>query len=420
MIDPSCGLDGPADVHIRKGRIAAVGKALPADGCEVLDASGLVCAPGLVDLHVHLRDPGQTQKEDLLSGCRAAAAGGVTSLLCMPNTSPPLDRPDIIEQLLSRAAGADAHVYPVGAVSLGLKGKTLTDFSALKAAGAAAFSDDGRPVLTADLCERALRAAAEAGLPLLAHCEELTLVRGGIMNEGEVSRSLGVPGISRAAEEAGIAREIALAAATGCPVHICHVSTEGGAAMIRAAKRDGVPVTGETAPHYLLLTDEALRSRDADFRMNPPLRTEKDRLALVEALSDGTLDAVATDHAPHTPGEKEDFLLAPNGVIGMETSLSVCLTALVHTGTVTLSELLFLMSTSPARIAGLPAGTLQPGATADILLFDPNETWTVDETRLHGKSRNTPFKGMRLRGRVKATLLAGRTVYDERTENHGI
>lgn len=412
VIDPSCNRDEVADIAVQNGVIAAIEPMLMMDDARVINAEGLVCAPGLVDLHVHLRDPGQTHKEDVYTGCRAAAAGGVTSVFAMPNTSPALDSPDIIAKLLEKAASADARVYPVAAVTKGLKGEELTDFVALKAAGAAAFSDDGRPVLTADLTERALINASAVGALFMAHCEELTLVRGGLMNDGSVSRELGVPGVLRAAEEVGTAREIALAAATGCPVHICHVSTRGSVNMIRAAQKDGVKVTGETAPHYIALTDEALRSRDADYRMSPPLRTADDQAALIEALKDGTLCAIATDHAPHTPDEKADFAKAPNGSVGMETSLAACLTYLVHAGKLTLSELIALMSTTPARLAGIPAGTLQVGAPADIVLFDPDEEWTVDENALHGKSKNTPFKGMILKGRVKKTVCGGRLVYD--------
>lgn len=413
LIDPSCGRDEVGDLLIENGVIAAVGQNLSADA-PMVDGSGLICAPGLVDLHVHLRDPGQTHKEDVYTGCRAAAAGGVTSVFAMPNTSPSLDAPDTIATLLERAKTADAHVYPVAAVTTGLKGESLTDFEALKAAGAAAFSDDGRPILTADLTEKALKAAKAVGLPLMAHCEELTLVRGGLMNEGDVSRELGIPGVTRAAEEVGTAREIALAAATGCPVHICHVSTRGSVQMIRAAQKDGIAVTGETAPHYLVLTDEALRAKDADYRMSPPLRTHDDVAALLGGLRDGTLAAIATDHAPHSPEEKADFAKAPNGSVGMETSLAACWTYVVKAGVLTPLALFDKMATAPAKIAGIPAGTLSVGATADVLLFDPEERWTVDENALHGKSKNTPFKGMTLTGRVKMTFCGGRLVFDGR------
>ncbi len=412
VMDPSSGFDGVADVWIENGVIAAVGKDLTADGAAVIDGAGLVAAPGLVDLHVHLRDPGQTHKEDVFTGCRAAAAGGVTSVFAMPNTTPALDSPDVIEALLKKAVTADAHVYPVGAVTKGLKGEELTDISALKAAGAAAFSDDGRPIMTADQVEKALKAAAAEHALLMAHCEELSLVRGGLMNEGEVSREIGVRGVTRSAEEVGTAREIALAAATGCPVHICHVSTAYSVQLIRDAQKHGVKVTGETAPHYIALTDEALRAKDADYRMSPPLRTKADQQALIEGLKDGTLCAIATDHAPHTPEEKATFETAPNGSVGMETSLAACLTYLVHAGHLSMMELLRAMSATPAELTGIPAGTLAVGAPADVVLFDPEEEWTVDADKLHGRSKNCPFKGMTLKGRVKKTFCGGRLVYD--------
>ncbi|MBQ4617533.1 MAG: dihydroorotase [Clostridia bacterium] len=415
VIDPSVGFDAIADLLYDEDRgviLALEREIAPTEDTVVTDVSGLVAAPGLVDLHVHLRDPGQTHKEDVFSGCAAAAAGGVTSVFAMPNTTPALDSPEVIEALLEKAKTATARVYPVGAVTKGLKGEEMTDFASLKAAGAAAFSDDGRPVLTADFTQKALENAKAVGLTYMAHCEELTLVRGGLMNEGDVSREIGVPGVTRAAEEVGTAREIALAAQTGCPVHICHVSTRGAVNMIRAAQKDGVKVTGETAPHYIALTDEALRAKDADYRMSPPLRTADDQAALIEALQDGTLSSIATDHAPHSPEEKADFSKAPNGSIGMETSLAASLTYLVHSGKLTLPALIALMSTNPAKIAGIPAGTLQAGAAADVVLFDPDEEWTVDVERLHGRSKNCPFKGMTLKGRVKMTICGGRVVYD--------
>lgn len=418
VIDPANEVDGRRDVLIMDGVIRAVAADLTAAdaNARVIDAQGLVCAPGLIDMHVHLRDPGQTAKEDILSGCRAAAAGGVTSVACMPNTSPACDTPETVAYIVDKARGADARVYPVAAVSYGLDGRELTDFAALRRAGAVALSDDGRPVATAALMKQAMERAAACGLPVLAHCEELSLVQGGLLNEGAVSRALGAPGIHRAAEDVGTAREIALASATGCPVHICHVSTKGSVALIRDARRRGVPVTGETAPHYFYLEDSCLEKRDADYRMNPPLRTEEDRQAVIEGLMDGTLTVIATDHAPHTPTEKADFLRAPNGAVGLETSLAVGITALVKTGYRTLPQLIAAMSCTPARLLGLPGGTLSPGAPADLMLFDPQERFRVDPERLHGKSRNTPFKGMTLFGRVKLTLLGGRVVYDERMD----
>ena len=412
VMDPSVGFDGLADIRLENGVIAAVGTSVSFEDAVVINGDGLIAAPGLVDLHVHLRDPGQTHKEDVFTGCRAAAAGGVTSVFAMPNTAPALDSPEVIKALLDKAATADAHVYPVGAVTKGLKGETMTDIPALKAAGAAAFSDDGRPIMTADQVERALKAAHAENALLMAHCEELSLVRGGLMNEGDVSRELGIPGVTRSAEEVGTAREIALSAATGCPVHICHVSTAYSVQMIRDAQKNGIPVTGETAPHYVALTDESLRAKDADYRMSPPLRTAADQAALIDGLKDGTLCAIATDHAPHTPEEKAVFDKAPNGSIGMETSLAACLTYLVHAGHLSMMQLLCAMSTAPAKLTGIPAGTLNIGAAADIVLFDPEEEWTVDAEALHGKSKNCPFKGMTLKGRVKKTFCGGKLVYD--------
>ncbi len=413
VTDPSQKRENePLDVLIRDGVVADLGPSLSADAREIR-ADGLDLLPGLVDIHVHLRDPGQTHKEDILSGCRAAAAGGVTSVACMPNTSPVCDTPAVVGEILEKAKRADARVYPVAAITSSLKGEHMTDFAALKAAGAVAVSDDGRPVPTGSMMKRALEEAAAAGLPVLSHSEDLSIAAGGIMHEGAVSRALGVPGIHPAAEEAATAREIALAAATGCPVHICHVSTKGSVALIRDARRRGVRVTGETAPHYIALTDAQLLSRDADYRMNPPLRSEEDVAAVLQALEDGTLTVVATDHAPHAPAEKADFVSAPNGAVGLETSLSVCYTKLVETGRLTLSELIARMAWNPARLLHLAGGTLQKGAPADLVLFDPAARWTVDPEGLHGKSRNTPFKGMTLTGRVKLTMLGGRVVFDE-------
>ena len=411
LIDPSQGVDERLDIRLADGIIQEIGEGLEAHGEEILNAEGLIGAPGLVDMHVHLREPGQTHKEDILSGCEAAAAGGVTSLACMPNTNPVCDSPDTIWEILRRAASAKARVYPVAAATPALGGEGLTDFDALKKAGAVAFSDDGKPVPTAGLMRRAMEEAARTGLPILSHCEDPTLVNGGILNEGAVSAALGVSGIHRSAEDVATAREIALAAATGCPVHICHVSTRGSVEMLRDARRRGVPVTGETAPHYFALTEDCLRTRDADYRMNPPLRTEDDVRAVIEGLRDGVFSAIATDHAPHTPQEKADFLRAPNGVVGMETSLAAGITYLVEPGHLTLPRLLALMSTLPAELLHIPAGTLRVGTAADVVLFDPKERWTVKPERLHGKSRNAVFKGRTLTGRVRRTFLGGIPVY---------
>lgn len=412
LIDPSQEVEETCDLLLEDGKVARRGLHLSAEGAEVIDGIGLVAAPGLVDMHVHLRDPGLTYKEDLCSGCRAAAAGGVTSLLAMPNTKPAMDSPETVRDLLERAQTADAAVYTAACVTKDLQGEERTDWKALKEAGAIALSDDGRPVVNTRRLLEALEQAPGLGLVVTAHCEDLYLAAGGLMHEGEVSRKLGVPGIPAAAEDCGTAREIAAAASLGAPIHICHVSTKGSVELIRDAKARGVRVTAETCPHYLLLTDQALESQDADYRMNPPLRTEEDRLALIEGLQDGTLDAIATDHAPHSPEEKADFFKAPNGSIGMETSLAATLTALQ--GKMSLSEILEKMSVNPARILGIPGGTLREGTNADVVLFDPEKEWVVDPEKLHGKSKNTPFKGRKLKGKVVLTIFRGRVVYDAR------
>ena len=412
LIDPSQEVEETCDLLLEDGKVARRGLHLSAEGAEVIDGTGLVAAPGLVDMHVHLRDPGLTYKEDLYSGCRAAAAGGVTSLLAMPNTKPAMDSPETVRDLLERAKTADAAVYTAACVTKDLQGEEQTDWKALKEAGAIALSDDGRPVVNTRRLLEALEQAPGLGLVVTAHCEDLYLAAGGLMHEGEVSCKLGVPGIPAAAEDCGTAREIAAAASLGAPIHICHVSTKGSVELIRDAKARGVRVTAETCPHYLLLTDQALESQDADYRMNPPLRTEEDRLALIEGLQDGTLDAIATDHAPHSPEEKADFFKAPNGSIGMETSLAATLTALQ--GKMSLSEILEKMSVNPARILGIPGGTLREGANADVVLFDPEKEWVVDPEKLHGKSKNTPFKGRKLKGKVVLTIFRGRVVYDAR------
>lgn len=415
-VSPADGLNGVCDILIEDGKIAAVGNDLTAE--NVIDAAGLTAVPGLVDMHVHLRDPGQTAKEDILTGCRAAAAGGVTSLLAMPNTNPTTDSPETVRCILDKAKNADARVYVAASVTKGLKSEEPTDLDALRKAGAVGLSDDGRPVVNTAYLRNAMNRAPKLGMTVVAHCEDLFLADGGKINEGEISAQLGVKGIPAAAEDCGTAREIALAAADNVPIHICHVSTATSVELIRDAKRRGVQVTAETAPHYFSLTEKELLKRDADYRMNPPLRTEKDVQAITEGLLDGTLDAVATDHAPHTVEEKSDFVKAPNGSIGMETSFGAAYTYLVKTGLMTLSQLVEKMSLNPAKILGIPAGTLAVGANADIALIDTNEEWTVDVEKLHGKSKNTPFKGMTLTGKVKMTILGGKVVFESEVKNN--
>ncbi len=409
IIDPQNNIDKIGDVYIKNGVFS---EPFQDENTVTIDGTGLCAVPGLVDLHVHLRDPGQTQKEDIISGCKAAAAGGVTSLLAMPNTIPAVDTPETVQYILEKAKNADAHVYVVGAITHDLKSQKPTDIQALYNAGISALSDDGRPVENTAFMVNAMKKANELNIPVTAHCEDPYLA-GGKVNEGKMSEMLGVKGMPAAAEDAGTAREISLAAAYDLPIHICHVSTATSAAMIKDAKKRGVKVTAETAPHYITLTEDVLSNRDADYRMNPPLRTEKDRLAMIEGLLDGTIDAIATDHAPHTASEKSDFVNAPNGSIGMETSFSACYTVLVKSGLMTISQLIDKMSCTPAKILHINAGTLSVGKPADIMLFSPDEEWTVSPDMLHGKSKNTPFKNMTLTSKVKLTICSGKIVFNQ-------
>ncbi|MBQ9902349.1 MAG: dihydroorotase [Clostridia bacterium] len=398
------------DIMIRDGVVVQVGGTADISAADqVMEAEGLCAFPGLVDMHVHLRDPGQTHKEDIHSGCAAAAAGGVTSLVCMPNTSPAVDSPEIVRYIIEKAKETGIHVYPAAAITYGLSGEGCCDYEALRKAGAAAISDDGRPVENDGMLLCALQEGHRLGLPVLCHCEDLSQAAGGKVHEGRASGLLGVKGMSSSSEYGDIERTLALAESVNAPVHICHVSTKESIEVIRLAKARGVKVTCETAPHYFIYTYEKVLGRDADYRMNPPLREESDRLAVIEGLLDGTIDAIATDHAPHSPEEKSDFVKAPNGVIGMETSLAAALTYLRDK--FTLCDIVKLMSYNPARIMGIPGGAIKAGAPADITLIDLNENWTVDTANLHGRSKNAVFKGETLTGRVKATYCGGRKVF---------
>ena len=412
VVSPADGINEQLDILVSDGVIAKLGKDLSAD-CTTIDADGLYAVPGLVDMHVHLRDPGQTHKEDIITGCNAAAAGGVTSLLAMPNTNPTTDNAETVKYILDKAKNACANVYVAASITKELKSLEPTDLEEVKAAGAIALTDDGRPVENTKFLSHAMEKAARLNMRVVAHCEDLYLADSGKINEGEVSQKIGVKGIPASAEDCGTAREIALAAALDVPVHICHVSTKTSVALIRDAKSRGVKVTAETAPHYFSLTEKELLRGDADYRMNPPLRTKADAEEIITGLLDGTLDAIATDHAPHTPEEKADFIKAPNGSIGMETSLAVGITYLVKTGILSFEQLIEKMSVNPAKILGINAGTLSVGAPADIALVNLDEVWTVDVEKLHGKSKNTPFKGKTLCGKVKKTILGGKVVFED-------
>lgn len=406
--------DTITDVLIRDGKIAETGNISDFDGALVIDGTGLVLMPSLFDMHVHLRDPGFTYKEDVLTGCAAALAGGVTGVLAMPNTNPPCDDPAIIKEIISKAEGTGVDVYPVGCITGGMNGNGLCDYDALKKAGCICISDDGRPVENAGMMKKALELSKENGLLVASHCEDLSIIDGGIMNKGEMSEKLGVKGMDRSSEDYITAREIILAGSADARIHICHVSTEGSTAIIRFAKSRGIKVTCETAPHYFMLTDKLLEKRDADYRMNPPLRTPEDVRAIIDGIKDGTIDCIITDHAPHAAEEKADFEKAPNGVVGLETSLAATLTALYHTGEITLKKLVELMCVNPRKILGLDIPSIEKGKTADLVIADIDREWTVEPEKLHSKSHNTVFKGMKLKGKALVTISKGNIRYDAR------
>jgi dihydroorotase len=415
VIDPSRGGDGVADVYLKDGRVEAVGRNIAGeDGCRVIDAAGKVVAPGLIDLHVHLREPGQEDLETVATGAMAAAAGGFTAVCAMPNTDPVVDNQGTVGFIISQAQKAGkARVYPIGAISLGQKGEKLAEFGELVGAGAVAVSDDGKPVVSSHLMRTALEYARTFGIPVADHCEDPTLAHGGVMHEGLVSTRLGLKGIPAAAEEIHVARDCILAELTGGHIHLCHMSTRGSVELIRRAKDKGLDVTAEATPHHFSLTHESCEGYNTNAKMNPPLREAGDREAIRQALKDGTLDVIASDHAPHHYDAKErEFDDAPNGILGLETAFGLAVTELVDTGLLTLPELLFRMSTRPAQVFRLPGGTLAPGAPADVAVLDPAARWLVEPGSFFSKSRNTPFAGRTLTGRADLTIVRGRVVFE--------
>jgi dihydroorotase len=420
IIDPG-HYEGPGDILVVDGKIAAVHRGDSQAAAQeasslphrIIDARNKIVTPGLIDMHVHLREPGFEQKETIETGCRAAVCGGFTAVCCMANTRPVNDNGNITEYILGRAAKAGlARVYPTAAVTLGLEGRVPCDYEALKKAGAVAISDDGRPLLDSRLMRVAMEKARALGLAVISHCEDPYLAEGGAVNEGPVAADLGVAGVPNASESIMVLRDIALSELTGAPVHIAHVSTRESVRAIREAKARGVAVTAETAPHYFLLTDEAVRTHGADAKMNPPLRSEMDRLALRQGLADGTIDCIATDHAPHTPEEKAVGLeKAPNGIIGLETALAVSL-SLAADGTLSMAGLIAKMSTNPARILGVPCG-LRLGMPADIAIVDPRHEFTIETSLFRSRSRNSPFIGRKANGKAVLTMVGGRVVFEE-------
>jgi dihydroorotase len=416
VIDPANGVDAPGDVLVQAGRIARVGPRLEAPpGTETVDAGGRVIAPGLIDIHVHLREPGQEYKETIATGTRAAAAGGFTAVACMANTQPVNDTRAVTDYILAEArARGVVRVYPIGAVTRGLGGREMAELGELAEAGCVAYSDDGRPVMNSVLLRRALEYAQAFGRPIVSHAEDLALAEGGVMHEGFVSTDLGLRGIPAAAEEIMVARDVALAELTGTPIHVAHVSTAAAVRLLRDAKARGVPVTGEVTPHHLLLTDESLRTYDANAKMAPPLRSKRDVEACREALADGTLDAIATDHAPHALADKEVELdHAANGIVGLETAVALCLTHLVRERVLDLPTLIGRLTAGPARVLGLPGGSLAPGTPGDVTVLDLAREHAIEPARFRSKARNTPFGGWACVGAPWMTVVGGRIVMRE-------
>ena len=416
LVDPVGGIGGIMDILIEDGKLAVIGSDLRERDAQIIDARGLTVCAGLVDMHVHLREPGLEYKEDITTGTAAAARGGITSMACMPNTKPAIDSPEEVRYILRRAAeSCGVRVWPIGAVTVGEKGETLTDAQALKEAGAVALSDDGVPIQNANLMRDALIRAKRLGLTILSHCEDADMVRNYAVNEGRVSRALDLPGRPAIAEELMVMRDAMLSEETGAAVHICHISTAGSVDIVRQFKKKGVPITCETCPQYFTFTEDEVLTQGSMARVNPPLRTRQDVEAIIAGLKDGTIDAIATDHAPHSAQEKARPLAeAPSGMVGLETSLGATLTALYHTGEMDLSDILKKMTFNPACILGIPKGRLSLGGEADFTVFNPNETWTVDPEQFASKGRNTPFAGRELKGKVKYTIVGGKIVYEDR------
>lgn len=410
VIDPATNTDEVRDVLIEDGKIVA-GRGSRVAGQEIIDAKGKWVLPGLIDLHTHLRDPGRPDKETIASGSRAAALGGFTTICCMANTQPPVDNPAVVEYIVAKAKKeAAVNVLPIAAVTKGLKGEELAEMGRCFAEGAVAFSDDGKPVMRAGIMRRALEYARQFRVPIISHCEDADLSAGGSMNEGEVATEIGLPGIPALAEEIMVARDLLLAREFG-RVHIAHVSSAGSVRLIRQAKKDKLNISAETCPHYFTLTEEAVRNYDTNCKVNPPLRTKSDLAEVLQGLQDGTIDAIATDHAPHNIEEKKvEFDQAASGLIGLETALALAITELIDKKVLSPKQLIAKMTSAPAKILNLPKGTLKAGSDADVIIVDPNLAWTVDVNKFASKSRNSPFNGWKLKGKVLHTIVGGRLV----------
>jgi len=412
VISPAQQLDDTCDVLIEKGKIAAIGKDLDAQGSEIIDADGKIVVPGLVDIHVHLRDPGLEYKEDIASGTLSAVTGGFTSIACMPNTKPVNDNQSVTKYILNKVKEeGHCRVFPIASISKGLQGESMTEMGELKGLGVYGVSDDGKPVSNAQLMRRAMEYAKPFGITIVTHAEDLELVGSGVMNEGPVSTELGLKGIPWVAEDAATAREIMLAEFTGAHLHVAHVSTKGSIDLVRQAKKRGVNVTCEATPHHFTLTDEAVRGYNTNAKMNPPLRSAEDREAVRQGIADGTVDAIATDHAPHHIDEKNvEFNIAMNGIVGLETALPLSL-QLVEDGLIDLPKAVALLTCGPAAALGIPAGQLEEGGVADVTVIDPELEWTVDAQKLVSKSKNTPFDGWKMKGVALCTIVGGKIAY---------
>lgn len=417
VIDPVNNIDAVTDIFIDKGVISEIGADPELEGIEmeVIDAAGKIVTPGLVDMHCHLRDPGQEYKEDIETGTRSAAYGGITSVACMPNTSPVVDNEAVVTYIKSKAKEVGyVNVYPIGAISKGLQGKELAEIGEMKFAGAVAVSDDGRPVVDSGLMRRAMEYADMFDMTVISHCEDMGLANDGSMNEGPTATAMGLRGISCAAEEVMVSRDILIAEATGTAIHIAHVSTRGSVELVRQAKKRGVRVTCETCPHYFTLTEKAVEGFNTNAKMNPPLRTDDDVQAIKDGLADGTIDCIVTDHAPHHIDEKQcEFALANNGIVGFETSLGLGLKYLVEPGVLTLSQLIEKMAVNPSAILGISKGSLSEGKIADVIIFDPKKDWTVDISQLHSKSKNSPYDGWTICGKPEYVIVNGEIIINQ-------
>jgi dihydroorotase len=412
VISPAQQLDEICDILIERGKVAAIGKNLDGKGAEVIDASGKLVTPGLVDIHVHLRDPGLEYKEDIVSGTLSAVTGGFTSVACMPNTKPVNDNQSVTEYIQKKAAEqGHCRVFPIASITKGLAGESMTEMGELKELGVCAVSDDGKPVSNAQLMRRAMEYARPFGITIISHAEDLELVGSGVMNDGPVATELGLKGIPWVAEDAATAREVMLAEFTGAHLHVAHVSTKGSIDIVRQAKKRGVNVTCEAAPHHFTLTDEAVRGYNTNAKMNPPLRSAEDRDAVLQGIADGTVDAIATDHAPHHIDEKNvEFNLAMNGIVGLETALPLTL-RLVDNGLIDLPKAVALLTCGPADVLGLPVGRLEEGCAADVTVIDPELLWTVEAEKLASKSKNTPFGGWQMKGAALYTIVGGKVAF---------